>query len=563
MAPSTKAKKRKPGVDAILNKRGKAIGIGQEIRFQLIKGPSLITSTDPTDPKAPVEAFPIVAKFVESVVKPNFQKYKRFYQQDKPAQKEDSDDDEARHLQQLAAERGRKKRRYRRNEGPRRQWVLQEEKDYLETQIAKKQQGKGYRLDQNTRSTRYEGIPEYNSSQYILIGASDDGDEGKLKVTTLPTPHAVFSFSQPAKMQTLSMSAAEQAIENQRAHMTRYMMHNKTGQPDQPPPSSKSRLLGKLKKLTTASAALAGDDDKDDDDVMGDLKFSSRKGSGSRARRELLSSLGHGVAIDGDGVLGGANDAEFGGKRRFVKMNAAQNNDDKKKASGSEKNAGGASNGGMAMAGDFYQRDVKAEYDELDFDANAQFDDDDVAMGEGEVNFASEGYREDYDEPEGDDEEEEEDDDSEGDGDKRRGLATIRGLKEMLAKERRGIPNNNDTTNKDGSETDKAAQGDSENKQEESSNEPTLPPRVALLKSPAIDENGQRILSMDGVRYEIFLHNKSIAMKKLMKLYNIKKKSSKDRIQKFQQIIKELCNMHKDPVKGNMLDLKQHYAKGI
>jgi len=46
-----------------------------------------------------------------------------------------------------------------------------------------------------------------------------------------------------------------------------------------------------------------------------------------------------------------------------------------------------------------------------------------------------------------------------------------------------------------------------------------------------------------------------------MKIFSIKKKSAPERIRKFQGIIKELCNMVKDPVHGNMLKLKQHYSK--
>lgn len=83
---SNKAAK-KPGVDSMLNAKGRSLAVGQEIRFQLIKGASGIQSADPLNSKAPPEAFPVVAKFAESVVKPNFSQFVRFYQQDIPSQK--------------------------------------------------------------------------------------------------------------------------------------------------------------------------------------------------------------------------------------------------------------------------------------------------------------------------------------------------------------------------------------------------------------------------------------------------------------------------------------------
>jgi hypothetical protein len=88
------------------------------------------------------------------------------------------------------------------------------------------------------------------------------------------------------------MTEAEQAIANQRSHMTRYMLHGRNpgaAMAATAPSNTKARLLGKLKALSSMSS---GNADDDDDDIMGDLKFSTRKGAGSRARRELLSSMG-------------------------------------------------------------------------------------------------------------------------------------------------------------------------------------------------------------------------------------------------------------------------------
>mmetsp|Transcript_26324 Transcript_26324/g.43971 ORF Transcript_26324/g.43971 Transcript_26324/m.43971 type:complete len:580 (+) Transcript_26324:242-1981(+) len=565
------------GIDALLISQGKSLAVGQEIRFALIKGPSGVETVDICNPKAPPETFPVVAKFSESVVKPDFTKFKRFYQQDIPSQKDDSDEEAAIAVAQLT----RKKRRYRRNDGPKRQWVLQKEEDYLLTMIAQKEQGKQYKQNTNIVSSRYEGLPEHNPSHYVLIGAPSAAsaaaaDGQSLQVTMLPTPHAVFNFSQPAKNQTMSMTEAEQAIENQRSNTTRYMMHQRggaiVGQPA-PVANSKARLLGRLKALSSKSTT---GDDADDDDVMGDVKFATRKGSGSRARKELLSSMADGVSMDADGVLGGANDAEFGGRRRFTKMKVEDDNAAAAKAGAAGNNA--TSNDGMAMADDFYQRDVKAEYEELDYDANEQFDDDDVDMAEGEVNMVNE-FQEELEDDDDVDDDEEEDEDEE----KKAGLASIKGLKDMLAKARGEAP------------TDGSKEG--EKKEEDENGNPISPStfgdkkepgddsladvmaaaertsreaeqKAAAKKQPSkggvrFDANGQRVLDMESVRYEIFLHNKSIAMKKLMKLYNIKKKSSPERISMFQNIIRELCNMSKDPVHGNILVLKQHYSKSL
>ena len=78
---------KRPGIDALLVSRGKTLLVGQEIRFRLVKTASGIESVDPVNAKAPPEFFPVVAKFPESVVKPDFTKFKRFYQQDIPSQK--------------------------------------------------------------------------------------------------------------------------------------------------------------------------------------------------------------------------------------------------------------------------------------------------------------------------------------------------------------------------------------------------------------------------------------------------------------------------------------------
>ena len=75
------------GIDAVLTNRGKALAVGQEVRLTLIKTASGVQTFDTVNAQAPPEPFPVVAKFPESVVKPNFKIFKRFYQQDIPSQK--------------------------------------------------------------------------------------------------------------------------------------------------------------------------------------------------------------------------------------------------------------------------------------------------------------------------------------------------------------------------------------------------------------------------------------------------------------------------------------------
>ena len=102
----------------------------------------------------------------------------------------------------------------------------------------------------------------------------------------------------------------------------------------------------------------------------------------------MLTGIGDAdVKIDADGILGGANDSEFGGKRRFGRMGGMK--EEGKTANKTSKEGGGGKRDvdadASAMQDDFYQRDVGAEYDELDYDPNEQFDDDDVDVGAEEV----------------------------------------------------------------------------------------------------------------------------------------------------------------------------------
>ena len=75
-----------------------------------------------------------------------------------------------------------------------------------------------------------------------------------------------------------------------------------------------------------------------------------------------------------------------------------------------------------------------------------------------------------------------------------------------------------------------------------------------------IDEHGQRMLTLEAVQREIWLHHGSIATVQLMKIFGIKKKTAVERKMRFQELLKELCSLTIDPVHGRMMTLKQHYA---
>jgi hypothetical protein len=236
---------------------------------------------------------------------------------------------------------------------------------------------------------------------------------------------------------------------------------------------------------------------------------------------------------------------------------------------------------------------VQAEYEEMDFDANELFDDDDVDVGETEVNFDEADY-------EGVDEEDEEEelDEEEEAVTGAAGLASVAGFKMMLAKARGEISNaqatdaaaeaaSNDAdgkkddaggaspnlspklgpvASKSGDKTDHisqimaAADKAAQAAKERASQQPIgakAAPDAAVIQ---IDENGLRIITLEAVRREIWLNHGSIPMKRLMKIFDIKKKSSPDRQDKFRNVVKELCIMKNDPIGGRLLVLKQHYS---
>jgi hypothetical protein len=79
----------KRGIDSLLQSQGKGLKVGQELRFTIVKGDGLPMEPqpDPMDATAQPEVFPLVAKFPESTVKPDFGIMTRFYQQNVPSKK--------------------------------------------------------------------------------------------------------------------------------------------------------------------------------------------------------------------------------------------------------------------------------------------------------------------------------------------------------------------------------------------------------------------------------------------------------------------------------------------
>jgi hypothetical protein len=493
-------------------------------------------------------------------------------------------------------------------------------------------------------SNQYHGVVESNSSRYVILGVAPasadhgdgDGDVGAGSTTiaeriSVQPIYGFHTFSQPYKFASLTMEEAEDAIERRRDVVTRYMMHGRlaaassssggggpaggaaaplppTGRgvrPIGPPPKamSRARLLGKL-----AGGGIGVDDD--DDDVMADVRYSStssgegKRGGASRARRELLLTLGdEGVTVDDDGVLGGANDAEFGGRgSRFKRVDAKGEDDGDAAAKAGSVAAPTTTSTGFeagAMEDGFYQRDVAAEYEALDYDANEQFDDDDVNVGEDEMMDDGGGYGGDF----SDDNDALDSDDEEAgsDDDVFRGMATSSGLKAMLAKARgespvnassldsaggAGIDASDPSSVKNGPDgisganvagaegggegidrmidaakktAEKLKSSSTTTKSEEKNGSPSRSAASVAEAAIAVDKDGKRLITLEAVQREIWLNNGAITSKRLTKKFEVGKKNP-ERQALFKRIVMELCTIKKD-ADGNKLVLKQHYSK--
>lgn len=253
---------------------------------------------------------------------------------------------------------------------------------------------------------------------------------------------------------------------------------------------------------------------------------------------------------------------------------------------------------GSAMAADFYTRDVSAEYEDLDYDPNEQFDNDDQDMGESEMNHLmdSGGFVGDGSDVE------DEDGDEDGADNTGSGLATSAGYRAFMAKARGEVvgeenvaglaasgaspnmmsmigKNKVDSPGPKGSATEKEinvnstipkpsipdttkrslAASSNPSSSQPPNKKPKLPP-LTKDAGVAVDASGQRIISIDTVRKEIWLHNQQIPLKKLGKIFGVSNKK-KDRVAAFKACLKELCTVVDDPVEGQKIcRLKQHYS---
>jgi len=576
-----------PSIDKLINTQAKSLKPGESIEFKLVKGSITescmnLSEKDSSSSKDRTLKFPLIAKFGESVMKPNFSRARRMHEEDIPKIKGDSDEDDTNSIDETP--RRRKKRRYRRNDGPRQQWVI-------ESNDREKNQKK---------SNHYIGTPESNLSNYVLLQTVKDG-----KTLEVVPIHGFYSFSQPSRVVGLSMSEAEEALNNQRAHLTRYVMHGKLSSVSEQKQEDKTHLLkGKMSKARLLNKFLGNQNSNDleDNDIMGDLAYRNRRPTTVQARKELLADLAdETVAVDQDGVLGGSNDAEFGGKRRFAPASAASSKRKSEKKGSTSSTKAPTSFEAAALDDDFYKRDVAAEYEDLDYDANEQFDDDDVDVQGDEPNTLEDSHRvDDYD----DDDLDEYDDDNSNEYNPQSGLATSAGLKAMMAKARGD--NLEDGTNPQstlvagtidskGKKTTAYNRSDeppgsmvtSKQQEEDSSEHPNTNNHQNETSSPSqqssntetetkkskkkdfnhtddtnnaieVDENGQRLITLQAIRREIWLHHGQIRMKRLMKIFTIKK--NQQRYNKFRDLVKELCTLEIDKVEGNMLVLKQHWS---
>jgi hypothetical protein len=420
----------------------------------------------------------------------------------------------------------------------------------LAKQKQKKDPVEGAKLEQALEeklSDRYYGMAEANPSSYIVMGVMNDtSDSPSIGVFS---SHGYTNFTQPKKYHTLSMQEAEQVL-NTKQSLSRYMMHqngagSQFGTLQQPQNhSSRSRLFDKIQ------------DNDEENDVMTDLCF--REAKGTKATAEILNDVADGnIKLDAEGVLGGVNDSEFGGRRRFVNVSGGKSEKDDVKDRKVQKVQGE----GVAMEDDFYQRDVGAEYEELDYDPNEQFDDDDVDVGEADIEDTG-GFAADVDEDEEEEDEEEDDEFANLFGsfaDTSSGFATTAGLKAMIAKANGEelspvapipIKKSAYSSGSDGSDDEILGSTSHVGKTDDAS-QPALTSKVKL------DEHGLRIITRESVQREIWLHNGSIKSKKLFKVFGMSsKKSSRERKDLFISICKELCTMN-----DGILTLKQHYAK--
>ena len=560
------------GLDAYLQRIGKDLPVGSKVRLRLVQGPLPVSSIDPVETTTsssssltknnsntssiataiasiPKQSFPSVLKFPPSSTQPpNFTRapwhtgHGRLHIENVPKPQEDSDEEDnnlnnkpsktgggnsdlvnggvegGMNLSSATANSnvsstkpgaGKKRWKYNRNVTPVKQWVVQDQVEFLETMVYRRKQLKYQKLltqyrkrrmshpHESTppppmapvpppiRSTRYVGTPERMTSHHVLftlqqpkpqqhqdVDDYDDNDDedrntATITVRTLPsmeqpimvpmTQPAVRSHSAFATLSNaaqvmedqrfaMSSTAASMAFRNARPNLGN---NNDSNSNNNNASDTTSLRVGGIRKINKTQSRLLqklqqkektnkhGAEEEDGDDVMADVAYKERKGSSGGARRELLSTLGDGLKVSDDGVvLGGTNDALFGG--RGLKFNRfAVQADTSSSAAGSDNNKTERGADGAAMSDDFYTRDVGAEYEEMDYDAAEQFDDDDVDVGETEMqNVGTDGYNEDEDDDDNDDDSEDMNDDDDDAIGGAEGLASMAGYKALLAKAR-------------------------------------------------------------------------------------------------------------------------------
>jgi hypothetical protein len=161
---------KKGGLDVWLQRVGRTVPVGGQVRVRLVAGPPVHATPDPVDAQAPLASFPCLLKFSSSTVPPNFTAPPwnkcRLYQKDVPPILDDPEEEDA-------SDKKRKRAwRYNRNAVKPRQWILQEHVEFLETMLQqrrKQQRKSGDNVESQPSpealSSRYEGTPEYTPSQ--------------------------------------------------------------------------------------------------------------------------------------------------------------------------------------------------------------------------------------------------------------------------------------------------------------------------------------------------------------------------------------------------------------
>lgn len=448
----------------------------------------------------------------------------------------------------------------------------------------------------NKLSNRYEGLPESNNSHYVLFSASsgvvNDNDHTSPNptnvnkhnevpsISVMPV-HGYISFAQPAKFKTLSMQDAEDAIASK--NVSRYMMHNTLKNNNNN--SNFNTNNRNTSQLQNARDRLLNNiitkNVDEEDDVMMDVAFREQKaGVSLKTRQELLSDFADSdMKVDHDGIIGGANDSEFAAGRRFGQMksnsSARKGRNERDEDMDSKSNKRTKFDDGE-IDDDFYQKDVGAQFEQVDCDLDALFDNNDEDMGAGYQDDIDQGG---FADVEDDDSDVEDDEDLDLGNLTAKSFATKSGMEAYvkasgdnteLQTNLPTIPVDSKMQRKSGNLSSGSDRSEDEKESvstKRKSPEPSSPSSVsnsvsALPISQNVTStstaiiNGLRIISKDSVRTEIWLHGGSIKAKELFNKFKVGGKKQKERRKALMDICLELCTMD-----GDTLTLKQHYAK--